>query len=120
MELSEYEFEIIHRPGILNANADALSRIQIDPIRLLGEEPQKNKIDQKFEEANMNVVTRANKRRMEEENIEEILEEIQSDIKELNKLIIERDIVNYVFDMKNTNIFNVYPQKKYFHFSPNF
>lgn len=62
MELSEYEFEVIHRPGILNANADALSRIQIDPEKLLGLEPSKNKIELKLEKR-ISVVTRAALRR---------------------------------------------------------
>ncbi|GBB87793.1 hypothetical protein RclHR1_01430002 [Rhizophagus clarus] len=33
MELQQYDFQIKHRPGKANANADALSRIHEDPVK---------------------------------------------------------------------------------------
>lgn len=75
LELSEYDFQVIHKPGILNANADALSRIQISPNQLLGEEPQLNKLEEKEKgnSGNIKVITRgAAARQKETKNNHEI------------------------------------------------
>lgn len=69
LELSEYEFDIIHKPGILNSNADALSRIEITPEQILGTEPEQNKVEIKFPdkliEKCYKVITRSKTRQQE-------------------------------------------------------
>lgn len=59
---SRIQFRGNSQAGHLKANADALSRIKINPVELLGEEPQKNKIDEKFCK-NVKVVTRSTTRK---------------------------------------------------------
>jgi hypothetical protein len=101
LELAEYDFEVVHRPGIMNANADALSRIQIKPSELLGEEPHKSKLDEKYDK-NVNVVTRSATKNSEPDSMEQTNE---------NKLknytnIIERDDIHHNF--KHDEAFVVY------------
>lgn len=101
LELSEYDFEIIHRPGILNANADALSRIQIKPEELLGEEPDMNKIDKKYE-AKINVTTRKQAKGKQDllENRKRILENPISNI-----ILEEIDILYFKESEKTLKIY---------------
>lgn len=97
LELSEYDFNIIHKPGRLNSNADALSRIEITPDEILGIEPIKNKLEEKYpqdiidkcvklirSENELNVLTRSqvNKNRKEEQILPTINEEEENEDKE--------------------------------------
>lgn len=50
LELSEYDFDIVYKKGILNTNADALSRIKLDSDMLKAMLPT---------EADVKVITRA-------------------------------------------------------------
>lgn len=55
MDLMDYDFEIVYKPGKINTNADALSRIKIDSDVLKAMIP-----------TNINVITRAQAKQKEE------------------------------------------------------
>lgn len=93
LELSEYDLDIIHKPGILNANADALSRIEITPQEILGTEHIQNKVEMKYPEpeSSINIVTRSQTRR--QQDIEEI-EQYEIKSEEDKKTIIPEEEIN--------------------------
>lgn len=102
MELADYEFEIIHRPGILNSAADALSRIDISRELILSLEPIPNKVELKYEKA-VNITTR-NKARNEEHEIQQ--HEFPSHI-ELDTSLTEIDIL-YHKSIHGKDAFRIY------------
>lgn len=104
LEMSEYDLEIIHRPGILNANADALSRIQITPEELLGEEPQENKLELKYPKEI--AVTTRNQMKNRESIVEENQSKDISDERAKNmKYFEEIDCLNFKESDKILSIF---------------
>lgn len=95
IELSSYSFDIIHRPGLLNESADALSRIQIDPEDFIGMEPIPNKVELKFPEekrVDLNAITRSKN----QANIGKNIPTNKIPERDLNNLNIkEEDIINF-------------------------
>lgn len=69
LELSEYDFDIIHKPGIMNANADALSRIYYSPEEILGQKHTED-TPQPAPTANIRATTRSRLREKEESRVE--------------------------------------------------
>lgn len=103
MELAEYDFEIIHRPGIFNSAADALSRIDISKELLLSLDPIPNKTELKYDKT-LNITTRSRERN---ENRSQINPVIAPETIDSNVSIKEIDILHHKF-LHDVETYHVY------------